>query len=202
MDAPPLVSPTTVLSLLLTVVLLVASYALSRRTLPANATKTTRFIYIWYVLPLFLPLSPTIVHGCLALTPSPARHLFDFLIHSVFEGSFLWYSFFASSAIAPTVTPTLWGSHTHSYGAAHSTAPLALLWQEYARADRRWEEADIGVVCLELLTVLGGGPLALWISELVRRGDERRWFWITVLAVAELYGGWMTFGVSLLLPSA
>lgn len=75
------------------------------------------------------------------------------------------------------------------YGAAHSNAPLAKLWHEYAKADTRWGSADVGVVTLEVLTVVVGGPLALWICELVRRGDERMWFWIVVLATGELYGG-------------
>lgn len=75
------------------------------------------------------------------------------------------------------------------YGAAHSNAPLAKLWHEYAKADTRWGNADVGVVTLEVLTVVVGGPLSLWICELVRRGDERMWFWIVVLATGELYGG-------------
>jgi len=52
------------------------------------------------------------------------------------------------------------------------------------------------VVSLELLTVGLGAPLALWICELLRRGEKggnRKWFWMIVLATAELYGGFMTF---------
>jgi hypothetical protein len=48
------------------------------------------------------------------------------------------------------------------------------------------------VVSLELLTVGLGAPLALWICELLRRGEKggnRKWFWMIVLATAELYGG-------------
>jgi hypothetical protein len=89
--------------------------------------------------------------------------------------------------------PTLYGDATRSYGALHSTSPLALLWQEYARADLRWGVADVGVVSIELITVLLGGPLALWVAEMVRREEGRQWFWMSVLAVAEIYGGWMTF---------
>lgn len=39
--------------------------------------------------------------------------------------------------------------------------------------------------------MFGAGPLALWICELVRRGDKagRLWFWASVLATGELYGG-------------
>ena len=53
------------------------------------------------------------------------------------------------------------------------------------------------------------GPLALWCAEMVRRGewntgrkgkqggvggDNRKWFWMIVLATGELYGGqWNEF---------
>lgn len=57
----------------------------------------------------------------------------------------------------------------------------------------RWASADVGVVTLEVLTVVVGGPLALWICELARREDERMWFWIVVLATGELYGGLFCF---------
>ncbi len=44
---------------------------------------------------------------------------------------------------------------------------------------------------LELLTVFGAGPVAVGVCELIRRGDggERLWFWASVLATGELYGG-------------
>lgn len=164
-DSPPLIDAITIGSFLLVALLLLMAYALSLSVLPARATAKTRTIFIW--------------------------HLFDSLIHFVFEGSFLYYSFGASAATAlhGSTPHVLWGDSARVYGAAYSTAPLARLWQEYAKADVRWAHADICVVTLELLTVLGGGPLALWICELVRRGDERAWFWIVVLATAELYGG-------------
>lgn len=61
---------------------------------------------------------------------------------------------------------------------------------EYAKADHRWGDADLTVVSLELLTVLVAGPLAIYVCGLIRRRDETRlWFWGSVLATAELYGG-------------
>lgn len=61
---------------------------------------------------------------------------------------------------------------------------------EYAKADHRWSGTDLTVVSLELLTVLVAGPLAIYVCELIRRQDESRlWFWGSVLATAELYGG-------------
>lgn len=59
----------------------------------------------------------------------------------------------------------------------------------YAQADRRWAGADLTVVSLELLTVLGAGPLALWICWGIARKDWRVNFWMVVLATGELYGG-------------
>lgn len=59
----------------------------------------------------------------------------------------------------------------------------------YAKADKRWGEADLTVISLELLTVFGAGPLALWICTGIARRDYRVAFWMIVLATGELYGG-------------
>lgn len=68
---------------------------------------------------------------------------------------------------------------------------MAKLWQEYAKADKRWGGTDLTVISLELLTVFGAGPLALYVCELVRRQDSggKLWFWASILATGELYGG-------------
>jgi hypothetical protein len=136
-------------------------------------------------------------------------HLFDALIHFFFEGSFLancfliYYSLptsFSASTPRPASPPLLLtppdvfflGQSDRLYGAAYGSGPFSRLWQEYAKADRRWGGADLTVVSLELLTVGLGAPLALWICELLRRGEKggnRKWFWMIVLATAELYGG-------------
>lgn len=77
------------------------------------------------------------------------------------------------------------------YGSQYGSSPTAKLWQEYAKADRRWGGADLTVISLELLTVFGAGPLAAYVCELVRRRDTggKLWFWASVLATGELYGG-------------
>ena len=165
--APQIISQTTVLSLGLVVVLLTAAYSLSLVVLPRRISTKERGIYIW--------------------------HIFNSLTHFVLEGSFLYYSLTAFVAVPSTSTLTLYGAKHLSYGTKYSSAPLARLWQEYARADIRWGESDVVVVCIEAITVLLCGPLAFWISELVRRGDASRWFWMSVLATAEIYGGYMTF---------
>lgn len=166
---PNPITTTTVFSFLGVFALLSLAYLLSLSVLPRSATGKTRFIFIW--------------------------HLFDALIHLVFEGSFLYHSLFTfSTSVRSTQNPTLWGNPAISYGAKFSDNAFAKLWQEYALADKRWEVADVTVVTLELLTVLGGAPLAAWICWMLIKSERRVWWWITVLATAEIYGGWMTFG--------
>ncbi|KAJ7784380.1 Emopamil-binding protein [Mycena metata] len=99
---------------------------------------------------------------------------FDALIHFSFEGSFLYLSTFGRSVNT-------------------SVGPFAELWKEYAAADFRWGTADPTVVSLEILTVLGAGPMCCYILKQLVNDDPARHYWIVVLSTAELYGGWMTF---------
>ncbi|KAF8582825.1 Emopamil-binding protein [Ramaria rubella] len=102
---------------------------------------------------------------------------FDALIHFSFEGSFLYLSTFGRQVVT-------------------STGPFAELWMEYARADSKWGVADPTVVSLEILTVLGAGPIAAYIAYLLVKNDPARHYWIVVISTAELYGGFMTFSPS------
>jgi hypothetical protein len=99
---------------------------------------------------------------------------FDAIIHFSFEGSFLYLSTF--------------GRQVNT-----STGPFAEMWKEYARADFRWGFSDETVVSLEILTVLGAGPMGCYILKQLIKNDPARHYWIVVLSTAELYGGWMTF---------
>ncbi|KAF5340614.1 hypothetical protein D9611_007424 [Ephemerocybe angulata] len=99
---------------------------------------------------------------------------FDALIHFIFEGSFLWLSVFGRTVNT-------------------STGPFAEMWKEYTKADFRWGVSDPTVVSLELLTVLGAGPLCCYILYQLIKNDPARHYWIVVLSTAEIYGGWMTF---------
>ncbi|KIY71198.1 Emopamil-binding protein [Cylindrobasidium torrendii FP15055 ss-10] len=99
---------------------------------------------------------------------------FDAMIHFSFEGSWLWLS--------------VLGRQVNT-----SVGPFAKMWQEYAAADYRWGFADPTVVSLELLTVLGAGPLCCYILKQLASNDPTRHYWIVVLSTAEIYGGWMTF---------
>jgi len=110
--------------------------------------------------------------------------VFDALIHFILEGSFLYYSFkFTPTAPFMTVTS----------GANASKEPLALLWQEYGKADARWGTADPTVISLEILTVFLAAPMCLYIANKIVSRDPARHYWIVVLCTGELYGGWMTF---------
>ncbi|GJN94748.1 hypothetical protein Rhopal_007840-T1 [Rhodotorula paludigena] len=101
---------------------------------------------------------------------------FDALIHFILEGSFVWQSFPAPRTVKS------------------SKGPFAALWAEYALADSRWGTADPTVVAIELITVLGAGPLAVYCANGMRGNREAWRLWVVILSVAELYGGWLTFG--------
>lgn len=178
----PEIDTTTVLSLLGVISLLAGAYAASLKALPASSTVKTRVLFIW--------------------------HLFDALIHFVFEGSFLWNCFFVTYSLPTSFSASrnhppvilftppdvYWlGRHDLLYGANYGTTPFSRLWQEYAKADRRWGGVDLTVVSLEILTVFVAGPLALWIcwklSRDERKGTLKKWFWMIVLATGEIYGG-------------
>lgn len=171
---------TTVLSLFAALSVLITAYAVSLRVLHASTTTKLRVLFIW--------------------------HLFDSLIHFTFEGSFLYNCFFTYTSVlhssdyphpASLTSPGVYfmGYADRSYGSQYGTSPTAKLWQEYAKADKRWGGADLTVISLELLTVAAAGPLAAYICELIRRrdGGGKLWFWASVLATGELYGGFMTF---------
>ena len=145
-------------------------------------------------------------------------HAYDFLTHFIIEGSFLYHCFFSfielpiptsdyphPASLGLDTTAYLYNRSDRRYGALYSKAPMARLWQEYAKADRRWGGADLNIMSLELLTVFGAGPLATYICyqiyKLVNASNPvgtniimpRLWFTALVLATGELYGGFMTF---------
>ncbi|KAL9941616.1 hypothetical protein D7B24_002280 [Verticillium nonalfalfae] len=173
---PDLFDQTTLISLAATVVLLAVAIAVSRRVLHPATSTTYRVLFIW--------------------------HAFDALIHFFLEGSFLYHCFFSYISVADVAdigalhpTPYNYLGHTDRvYGAqAGGDNPFAQLWMVYANADKRWAGADLGVISLELLTVFGAGPLAVYICYLIARREPKVNFWIVVIATAEIYGGFMTF---------
>lgn len=177
--APPTtfaIDQTTILSLLATVLLLGSAYLLSVRLLPSTTPGKLRILFIWQA--------------------------YDALVHFCLEGSFVYNAFFTYTTVPHTsdyphpaaipATAYFLGYADRLYGSQYGSNPTAKLWQEYAKADKRWGGADITVVSIELLTVLGAGPLAVWVCELLRRGESERgrlWFFGSILATMELYGG-------------
>ncbi|KAH9208352.1 Emopamil-binding protein [Leptodontidium sp. 2 PMI_412] len=166
------IDTTTIISLLAVVAILATSYLLSLSLLHTNTPSSLRILFIW--------------------------HFFDFLIHSIFEGSFLYNCFFTSSPFDPAIHhPALITNFLSQpdklFGAKYGDNWATKLWMVYAQADSRWAGADLTVISLELLTVLGAGPLALYICWGIVRRDVMTGFWMVVLATGELYGGFMTF---------
>ncbi|KAK0902273.1 hypothetical protein LTR91_019085 [Friedmanniomyces endolithicus] len=169
---PQIISTTTILA---------AAYFASLALLPKAASTKIRVLFVW--------------------------HAFDALIHFILEGSYLWNCFFSyttnnsglwksNEALAfPYLPPSVYflGHQDRLYGAEYGTSPFSALWREYAKADRRWGGGDLTVISLELLTVFGAGPIAVWICYCLRRQRADTWFWMVVLATGELYGGFMTF---------
>lgn len=146
-----------------------------------------------------------------------AWHAYDALTHIFIEGSFLYECFTSYVSIPAGLSrdPSFLGRKDRVYGAAYGTGPSARLWQEYAKADFRWATSDANVVALELLTVLIGGPVAIYICYLLWKSSNERstasvrgaakaklWLVAPALATAELYGGWMTFAPEWLTASS
>ncbi|EGX91435.1 Emopamil-binding protein [Cordyceps militaris CM01] len=174
---PDLFDTTTLVSLAAAASIVLVAYAVSRRALPTGTgtPASLRFLFIW--------------------------HLADALCHFVLEGSFLYHCFFSyveadAAAAGLVASPHNFLGHgaTRVYGPqAGGSNPFAQLWMVYARADRRWGGADLGVISLELLTVFFDGPVALYVAWLIAKRDPKASFWMIVLATCELYGGFMTF---------
>ena len=83
-----------------------------------------------------------------------------------------------------TTTSSRRGENLHQY---------VITGKEYARADFRWGFSDETVVSLEILTVLGAGPMGCYILRQLIKNDPARHYWIVVLSTAELYGGCVVF---------
>lgn len=131
-------------------------------------------------------------------------HLLDGLTHLLFESTYV-YNCFSNYIPIPyqEIPPNLkvaffLGHRDRLYGNAYATNVFAKLWQECAKADKRYAGIDLTTLSLEIITVFLAGPLALYVAELIRRDSCKKinrtmsgatWFWATVLATGELYGG-------------
>lgn len=127
-------------------------------------------------------------------------HLISGLTHLVLESTYVYNCFTAYTTI-PHPPPSPHPHHyflsqpTRLYGTAYSTSISSYPWTEYAKADRRYAGIDITTLSLEIITVCVAGPLALWVAWCLRRDgggvSARTWFWAVVLAMGELYGGYV-----------
>jgi len=131
------------------------------------------------------------VLGTTYILKSLFMQAFDALIHFVFEGSFLWLSVFGRQVnISTGPFAEMCTSNTLPNPRVLLTTHFCLiLGREYAAADFRWGVSDPTVVSLELLTVLGAGPLCCYILKQLASDDPARHYWLIVLSTAELYGG-------------
>lgn len=175
--SPPIFSWISFFSLFAVAALLLTAFVASFSLLPRSTPTKTRFLFIW--------------------------HAFDALVHFTLEGSYLYNCFFTSLPIplphretalfTDVMTPPgihFLGEKNRLYGAFYGTGVTAQLWQEYARADRRWGGADLTLVSMELATVGCMAPLACLVCWSLVRGRVRAaWWWATVVAIGELYGG-------------
>lgn len=197
---PELFSLTTVLSLAATVAIVLSAYLTSRVLLPASTSTKLRTLYIWHLADALCHfiLEGSFLYNCFFVYADVAS---SFTASATYPGP---------ASLGPARFGHFLGRADRAYGPAHGANPFAKLWQEYAKADARWGGADLGVISLELLTVGLAGPCALYVAELIRRGagsassgagvgagtgqlTARMWFWATMLATGELYGGFMTF---------
>ncbi|OQE23199.1 hypothetical protein PENSTE_c009G08202 [Penicillium steckii] len=179
---------------------------------PAFTLDTPTILCLAFALS-FMPIAHLLSKALIPSTQTRNRilffwHAYDALTHIFIEGSFLYECFFSFANIAGihNTEPFFLTQRDRIYGPAYGTGPSARLWQEYAKADRRWAGADLTVVSLEILTVFLGGPAAIYVCyQLYRSTSEKLsaqargaaksklWFVALALAICELYGGFMTF---------
>lgn len=143
---------------------------------------------------------------------------YDFLTHFMVEASYLYHCFFSyielpvptadyphPASLGGDYIQHLYGRSDRRYGPFYSSSATGRMWQEYAKADRRWGGADVTVISLEILTCCVAAPIEVYTCYLIYKyakslnGRTKAqtkalfWFLAIVTATAELYGGFMTF---------
>ena len=145
-------------------------------------------------------------------------HAYDFLTHFMVEASYLYHCFFSfielpiptsdfphPASLGLDHVAHIYNRSDRRYGPFYSQSATGRMWQEYAKADRRWGGADLTVISLEILTVCVAGPLEVYVCYLISKYAKSSnglaktqtqcllWFIAVCVATAELYGGFMTF---------
>lgn len=113
------------------------------------------------------------------------------MIHFSFEGSFLYLSTFGRSVNTSVGPFAELCEYLPTSNFTRLTFCCLTAGKEYTRADARWGTSDPTVVSLEILTVLGAGPMCCYIVNQIVKNDPARHYWIVVLSTAELYGGYV-----------
>ncbi|XP_033999108.1 emopamil-binding protein-like [Trematomus bernacchii] len=138
-------------------------------------------VSFWSLLACSLQLLAAVMltHRCGGRGLGPDRWVvlwlfYDVIVHLTLEGPFVYMSV---------------GGRT----VETSEGPLAELWKEYGKADRRWLTSDPNIVSIEILTVVLDSLLGLGLIYAVLQDQFYRHFLQVALCVCELYGGWMTF---------
>lgn len=176
---PALISLVTFVALSVVFGIIGLAVALNKALLPRDTATKIRLLFIW--------------------------HMFDAIVHFLLEGSYLYNCFFSWAPFPPyddlphidyfpaPMTPygvSFLGQSGRLYGSFYADNPMASLWRDYARADRRWGGSDLTIISLELLTVFVMAPLSVYICHLLRKQDvASAWFVMAVVATGELYGG-------------
>lgn len=195
---PDLFDQTTLISLASTVAILVAAYSLSRVALdPKTTTSRYRFLFIWHAFDALIHfcLEGSFLYHCF-FSSAPLGHLdpkdvyidpYNYLgrIDRV-HGAQAVAGKFAEGIVSggPAKTGAVNGGFLEKI-----VKGTAELWMVYAKADKRWAGVDLGVVSLELLTVLVVGPLACWVCYDIARKNSRVNIVMIMIATAEIYGG-------------
>ncbi|THH20551.1 hypothetical protein EW146_g853 [Bondarzewia mesenterica] len=183
-STPSIFTLTSLFSLLGVAALGLTAYTASRAFLPKNAPWQDRFTFIWLVRTLTSQLPARDVLDIRMGTDDTVVVVLDVRrAHSLYLRRLVPMAFDVRKA----------GEHELGNQLRDLNLTISSVGREYAQADFRWGFADETVVSLEILTVLGAGPLACYIVYQIAKQDPARHYWIIVLSTAELYGGWMTF---------
>jgi len=157
-DKNNVVNDITVLCLLLTIIIPFIAYVVSKILLHKKTEKTIRLIYVWY--------------------------LSNAVFYLVFGTSYVYYSF---KACSKTQFIGHGAGRTHC-GVAFSDNLNALVWREYSRADSRFAENDQMILSMQIFATVVHGMIGGLICWLIWYNKRISWFWLAVVAMADVYG--------------
>lgn len=208
-DPSDLINTTTILALGAILFITAGTYILSLSLLPSSTPTRIRTLFLWQTFDFAIHffIEAPFLYTCF-FTSAPLSSLKPQTppLYNPFFPNFSLGTPRSETPYFPATPPNVYflGRKDHAHGAYYGTTWAAKLWQEYAKADKRWGGADLGVVSLEILTVGLMAPLGVWICVLLWRAGKAKlradtvrakalersaWFWGLVVATGELYGG-------------